>query len=115
MLENGAQINGIKFSSTESGQGPSDHTSFYFDADTLTFPLHFRHWNNGDYFYPLGLNGRKKLSDFFTDHKLSLFDKEKIWLLCDAQNRIVWVVNYRQDNRFKVTETTSTILKILFE
>lgn len=87
--------------------------TFYFDADKLIFPLYFRHWEEGDYFYPLGLNGRKKLSDFFTDHKLSLFDKEKIWLLCDAQNRIVWVVNYRQDDRFKITENSKNVLKIV--
>lgn len=90
-----------------------DRSTFYFDTDLLTFPLYFRHWLEGDYFYPLGLNGRKKLSDFFTDQKLSLFDKEKIWLLCDAQNRIVWVVNYRQDNRFKITENTKNVLKIV--
>jgi tRNA(Ile)-lysidine synthase len=84
----------------------------YFDADTIAFPLYIRGWQAGDYFFPLGMNGKKKLSDYFVDIKLSVFEKEKIWLLCDANDQILWVIGYRIDNRFKVTSTTQNLLKI---
>ena len=81
------------------------------DYDKLQFPLTIRKWHKGDYFYPIGLNGKKKLSKFFKDEKLSLIEKENSWLLC-SNNEIVWVIGKRLDNRFKVSKTTSTILKI---
>ena len=57
------------------------------------------------------MQGKKKLSKFFKDEKLSLITKEKIWVLCSA-NQIVWVVDFRLDDHFKVTQTTKQILKI---
>lgn len=83
----------------------------YVDKETLKFPLILRKWQNGDYFYPFGLAGKKKLSKFFKDEKYSLIEKEKQWLLC-SDNRIVWVLGKRADDRFKVTEKTAHILKI---
>ena len=85
--------------------------SIYVDKDLLKFPLNLRSWQEGDYFYPFGMQGKKKLSKFFKDEKLSLLDKEKCLLLC-SENEVVWIINYRADNRFKVTEQTKTILKI---
>lgn len=82
-----------------------------FDASKLTFPLTLRKWEKGDYFYPIGLNGKKKVSKFFKDEKISRFEKEKIWLLC-SDHKIVWVVGYRMDDRFKVTEKTNEIFKV---
>jgi tRNA(Ile)-lysidine synthase len=84
----------------------------YLDTEKVIFPLHIRTWKVGDYFYPLGMNGSKKLSDYFVDLKLSVLEKEKIWLLCDAQDQILWVIGYRIDNRFKVTTTTQNLIKI---
>lgn len=81
------------------------------DSDKLNFPLTLRKWQQGDYFYPLGMQGKKKLSKFFKDEKLSLPEKEDLWVLV-SDNKIVWVVNYRLDDRYKVTENTKTILKI---
>ena len=81
------------------------------DYDKLQFPLTIRKWQKGDYFYPIGLNGKKKISKFFKDEKLSLIEKENSWLLC-SNNEIVWVIGKRLDNRFKVSKTTSSILKI---
>lgn len=94
----------------------SSHTKneIYVDAKTLNFPLIVRHWKKGDYFCPLGMKGKKKLSKFFKDEKLSLLDKENCLLLC-SQNEIVWVINYRADERFKVTKQTKKILKISFQ
>ena len=83
------------------------------DADTLHFPLKLRHWHQGDYFKPFGMKGkRQKLSDFFTQNKISAFDKEKIWILETAKGEICWIVGYRIDERFKMTEGTVRCLKI---
>ncbi|MDV7186955.1 tRNA lysidine(34) synthetase TilS [Lutibacter sp. TH_r2] len=83
------------------------------DADKVQFPLIIRKRQNGDYFYPLGLNGKKKLSKFFKDEKLSIIEKENSWVLT-SNNKIVWVIGKRLDDRFKVTAKTSTILKIKY-
>ncbi len=83
------------------------------DASALRFPLQLRKWKKGDVFYPLGMKGSKKLSDFFIDSKLSIFEKEKIWLLC-SDKKIVWIINYRIDNRFKVTLATKSILQFTY-
>jgi tRNA(Ile)-lysidine synthase len=66
----------------------------------LKYPLIVRKWQNGDYFYPLGIQGKKKLSKYFKDQKFSLLEKENTWLLCTAENEIIWVINHRQDKRF---------------
>jgi tRNA(Ile)-lysidine synthase len=81
------------------------------DANTLTFPLSIRKWKEGDFFYPLGMKGRKKLRKYFKDEKLSLVNKEQLWLLCSA-NEIVWIIDYRADNRFKIQPTSKRLLKI---
>lgn len=83
----------------------------FVDKDTLKFPLVFRKWQEGDYFYPSGMSGKKKLSKFFKDEKFSLFDKENTWILC-SENQIVWIVGKRADRRFLTNETTQTIIKI---
>ncbi len=78
------------------------------DFDKLSFPLMLRKWQKGDYFYPFGMSGKKKLSDFFTDLKLSLPDKENTWLLCNGDD-IVWVVGHRIDNRYRITGKTKRV------
>ena len=83
----------------------------FIDSDKLKFPLIVRKWQKGDYFYPSGMHGKKKLSKFFIDEKMSILQKEKIWLLCSA-NEIIWVIGKRLDDRFKAIATTENILKI---
>lgn len=84
------------------------------DKKKLKYPIIVRKWENGDYFYPLGMKGRKKISKFLKELKLSLIEKENIWLLC-SQNKVVWVIGKRLDDRFKVSPETPDILKIVFE
>jgi tRNA(Ile)-lysidine synthase len=95
---------------TKSTQTTAKHI-VYIDKERLKFPLTLRQWEEGDYFYPSGMTGKKKLSKYFKDVKLSLLDKEHVWLLC-SENDIVWVLNHRVDERFKVTDKTKSILKI---
>ncbi|MBC7524035.1 MAG: tRNA lysidine(34) synthetase TilS [Flavobacterium sp.] len=83
----------------------------FVDRKKLQFPLKLRKWEEGDYFYPYGMKGKKMLSKFFKDEKMSLIDKAQQWVLC-SENLIVWVCNKRFDKRFKVTPNTTTILKI---
>ena len=83
----------------------------YVDKNKLANNLVFRKWQEGDYFYPLGMSGKKKLSKYLKDEKLSLLDKEHIWLLC-SDHKVVWVVNKRADHRFRVHTSTLNILKI---
>lgn len=91
---------------------PSNPCDICFDKNKVNFPLFVRKWKKGDYFYPLGMRGKKKLSNFLIDQKVSRLEKEKIWLLCDAKKNIVWVIGYRLDDRFKITENTTEIIQI---
>jgi len=78
------------------------------DLDTLSFPLTIRKWREGDAFQPIGMKGKKKLSDFFIDRKLSIAEKEDTWLLV-SDGEIAWVIGQRIDERFKVTGRTKKI------
>ena len=81
------------------------------DLNKITFPLTLRKWQYGDVFHPFGRDHRKKLSDFFTDHKFPIDVKENTWLLCSG-GKIVWVVGHRIDNHFRITPKTKQVLLI---
>jgi tRNA(Ile)-lysidine synthase len=81
------------------------------DADKIVYPLVLRKWKHGDFFYPYGLNRKKKVSDFFIDQKVAVPDKEKTWLLCSGE-KIIWILGYRIDNRFRITQKTRHVLLI---
>ncbi|NEW79871.1 MAG: tRNA lysidine(34) synthetase TilS [Gelidibacter sp.] len=90
-----------------------DKNTISIDFDNIEFPLILRKRQKGDFFFPIGLHGKKKVSKFFKDEKLSLIDKENTWLLF-SKNDLIWIVGMRLDDRFKVTKTTSKILKIKY-
>ncbi len=98
-----------------SSLGRENKNVVYVDKALLNYPLIVRKWEKGDYFYPIGMQGRKKLSKFFKDGKISIFEKEKTWLLCSAKNEIIWIIEKRLDNRFKITDKTTDILRIDYE
>ncbi len=83
----------------------------YIDKKALKYPLMLRKWQEGDYFYPMGMDGRKKVSKFFRDEKMDKFSKERQWLLF-SNNQLVWILGKRGDERFKVSDTTESILKL---
>lgn len=83
----------------------------YADADKLTFPLVLRRWKEGDWFIPFGMKGRKKVSDYFTDRKYSLKDKENAWILLSG-DQVVWIVGERIDQRFSITEESRNLFII---
>lgn len=90
----------------------ADSSAIFVDESKLSYPLVLRKWQEGDFFYPLGMKGKsKKVSKFFKDEKMALLDKENTWLLC-SNEAIVWVIGMRADERFKVEHATNTILKI---
>ena len=85
-----------------------DNNIAFFDYDKLAFPLLLRKWKKGDFFSPIGMNGKKKLSDFFIDNKTPIPEKENIWVLCSS-DEIIWIVGYRIADKFKVIENTRKV------
>lgn len=82
------------------------------DAALLHEPLSLRQWQPADRFIPFGMNHSRLVSDFLKDLKLSVVEKDSVYVLVDADGRIVWVVGYRSDNRFRVTDHTEIVLRI---
>jgi tRNA(Ile)-lysidine synthase len=83
----------------------------YLNADKVQGKLRLRKWKKGDWFVPFGMNGKQKLSDYFINNKFSLFEKEASWLLCDNE-KVVWIIGYRQDNRYRVDDSTKNVYVI---
>ena len=82
----------------------------YVDKETLNHRLEVRKWKKGDYFYPLGMKGRKLVSKFFKDEKYNALEKEDQWLLFSG-GELVWIIGKRADERFKVGPHTTEILR----
>ncbi|PCH72881.1 MAG: tRNA lysidine(34) synthetase TilS [Flavobacteriaceae bacterium] len=83
----------------------------HIDLEHVSFPLTLRKWQQGDIFTPFGMQGKKKLSKFFKDEKMSVLEKENTWVLC-TKDHIIWVVGKRMDARFKIKKSTINGLKI---
>jgi tRNA(Ile)-lysidine synthase len=89
----------------------SNSAILFADFDKITFPITLRQWQKGDWFIPLGMNGKKKISDFLIDKKISLNLKKSIFLLT-SQDATIWIINQRADNRFKISDSTKKVLMV---
>lgn len=96
-----------------SADSPPDYSSdsTWLNAELLEFPLTLRYRQDGDWFKPLGMKGKQKLSDFLIQQKVPMHEKEKVLVLCSA-DRIVWVAGRRIDEDFKINADCSLALKI---
>jgi len=93
---------------------PKDPNTACLNLDEIQFPLIIRRWMHGDYFFPLGMEQNKKLSDFFVDEKVPVPEKERTWIMASGK-KIVWIMGYRIDNRFRITPSTNRVLKLHFQ
>lgn len=105
----------LTFSSEVMSKKPArfsaDHYTEYVDADTIGKKLTLRTWRNGDWLIPLGMKGKKKVSDFLIDAKIPVYDKQRI-IVVETGGKIVWLCGLRLDERFKVSRSTRRILKL---
>ena len=90
----------------------ADPSIAQFDADRLVFPLRIRSWQPGDAFHPLGMGGRKKLSDFFVSLKIPAHDKHRVPVVVNGNGDIIWVAPHRMDNRYKITAETKKVFTL---
>jgi tRNA(Ile)-lysidine synthase len=104
------ELGSLSFRQVEELRKQPQQLTERFDADVLGEPLTVRTWRPGDRFQPLGMNGTKKLQDFFVDAKVPREERTRVPLLCAADGRIAWVVGYRIAEPFKVTERTRRVL-----
>jgi tRNA(Ile)-lysidine synthase len=85
----------------------------FMDYKAIRGGLRLRNWRAGDRFFPFGSKKAMKISDFLVNNKISVFDKEKIVLLCDEQ-KVLWICGMRLDDRAKITDDTVQVLKMTF-
>ena len=104
----------LKFSSINSLDCANDASNVFIDEDCLIYPLKVVSYLPGMWFIPLGMKGKKSLSKFLKDEKTSLTDKKRTLVLVNGNNEIIWVINHRIDDRYKITESSKKILKISF-
>jgi len=101
----------LKIEATQQ-KSEENRKTVFIDKEKILFPLKLRKWEKGDFFYPTGMKGKKKLSKYFKDEKFSLIEKQNTWLLCNNDDRVILIINHRQDSRFQVTEQTTSLIKI---
>ena len=102
---------GVLFFDEADALKDNNQSTIYVDAEKLKYPLELRQWQTGDVFHPIGMKGKKKVSKYLKDEKLTPIEKENAWVLT-SENKIVWVVGRRADDRFKVTGQTNQIFKV---
>lgn len=112
-LSNGSRLQVRNMEYTAGYKIPRSSAVATLDASNVTLPLVIRRWKIGDKFAPFGMKGRKKLvSDFLTDLKLSLYEKDEQYVVADKDGRILWLIGRRSDDRFRVTEHTTNIIEL---
>ncbi len=113
-----ARLGGIQLSLKDVDEAPTkwrdiDDNQGYFDLDRLRFPLTLRRWRPGDSFQPLGMNGRKKVSDFLIDRRIPICEKDRVFVLTSGEE-IVWLVGHQLDDRYKITPSTKRLINISY-
>lgn len=104
----------LNFSFCNTRNIPNQNKNIIFvEESKLQFPLTIRKWNSGDYFYPAGMQGKKKVSKYFKDEKFTLFQKQQVFIL-ESNNKIVWIIGHRADERFKPVNTNQNIIQITY-
>jgi tRNA(Ile)-lysidine synthase len=101
----------LRIEKLSNAEMTKDATVALIPVDKLQFPLTWRAWREGDSFYPLGMQHKKKISDFLIDQKISMAEKKSVTVLVSG-NEIAWVVGMRLDDRFKMTAETKSYFKI---
>lgn len=104
-------VTGEIISAADIGDQLKNPSHAFLDASDIKWPVVLRNRNEGDWFIPYGSDHRKKLSDFFTDLKLSIPDKNKV-IIAESASNIIWVAGYRSDQRFRITDKTSAVLHL---
>lgn len=102
----------ISISEVKKVDDKSDKNSIFVNSILLKWPLKLRKRKEGDFFHPFGMKGIKKISKFLKDEKLSLFEKEALWILENGDEKIIWIIGHRADNRFKIINNNQQTYKI---
>ena len=104
----------LNFISINSLDCDNDKSNVFVDESCLIYPLKVTSYISGMWFVPLGMKGKKSLSKFLKDEKISLSDKKRVLILINGNNEIIWVINHRIDDRYKITESSKKVLKISY-
>ena len=100
---------------TFNGEIPKERNVACLDADKILLPLILRNTRNGERFAPFGMRGTKLISDYLTDRKKSLVEKQAQLVVTDARGNIVWLVNERPAALCCISEKTKNIIRLEWE
>jgi len=104
----------LNFNLTDSLDFSNSNSNVFVDEGCLIYPLRVDSYSSGMEFFPLGMKGKKSVSKFLKDEKISLNNKKRVIVLINGNDEIIWIINHRIDDRYKITESSKKILKISF-
>jgi tRNA(Ile)-lysidine synthase len=104
----------LNFNLTDSLDCSNSSSSVCIDEGCLIYPIRVDSYSSGMEFFPLGMKGKKSVSKFLKDEKISLNNKKRVLVLINGNDEIIWIINHRIDDRYKITESSKKILKISF-
>jgi len=104
----------LNFNLTDSLGFSNSNSNVFVDEGCLIYPLRVDSYSSGMEFFPLGMKGKKSVSKFLKDEKISLNNKKRVIVLINGNDEIIWIINHRIDDRYKITESSKKILKISF-